>query len=125
MENQTSNPRDEWRREFIKNHFEVVKQCIDTTLDELYDFRDALVTEEDEKNAESLDMLAKSHESLRKNLMNKELTEFNLEQIDIILSTRATILTKKAEGLVKAAEEMAKLASEYSNGFKPEISIVK
>lgn len=115
---------DEHRLEVVNKNFDVIKQCIDTTLDELYDFIDALKVENDTKNAEVLQTLADTQETLRKSLMNRSLNSFQLEQIASVLDMRCTILTNKAEQLIKAAEELNKLREEYAD-FKPEIKVVK
>ena len=115
---------DEHRLEVVNKNFDIIKQCIDTTLDELYDFIDALKVENDTKNAEVLQTLADTQETLRKSLMNRSLNSFQLEQIASILDMRCTVLMKKAEQLVKAAEELNKLREEYVD-FKPEIKVVK
>ena len=115
---------DEHRLEVVNKNFDVIKQCIDTTLDELYDFIDALKVENDSKNAEVLQTLANTQETLRKSLMNRSLNSFQLEQIASVLDMRCTILTNKAEQLIKAAEELNKLREEYAD-FKPEIKVVK
>lgn len=115
---------DEHRLEVVNKNFDIIKQCIDTTLDELYDFIEALEVENDNKNAEVLKTLADTQETLRKSLMNRSLNSFQLEQIATLLDTRCTIIMKKAEQLVKAAEDLNKLREEYTN-FKPEIKVVK
>ena len=115
---------DEHRLEVVNKNFDIIKQCIDTTLDELYDFIEALEVENDNENAEVLKTLADTQETLRKSLMNRSLNSFQLEQIATLLDTRCTVLTSKAEKLVKAAEELNNLRVEYSTA-PVEIKVVK
>lgn len=115
---------EERRREIVTNNYDVIRQCIDTTLDELYDFKEALEIEGDTHNAEVLITLINNYEILKKSYAEKSLSEFQLEQIAAILEMRAKILEKKAADLDKAAKQLSSLRDEFIGGT-PKITVLK
>ena len=117
---------DEHRLEVINkgDNYNVIKQCIDTSLDELYDFIEALKVENDTKSAESLEQMVEILEDLRKKYLNHTLTSKELESISILLDMRTRVLIKKADQLVAAVEQITDLRDEYAN-YTPEITVLK
>ena len=106
------------RYAFMKNK-NVILACINTTLNELYDFKDALDQADiKDSKADTFGKIAAKYEEVRRRFIDDCWTDQDEASISVILNHRFKILLKKQEELDKAIKEMETLVSEISDSLK-------
>ena len=99
----------------IRENLDVVKASVNATLDELYDFIEALTAlDENDPSIKSLQDLADSYEEVRRDLLADELTSLRIYQLETILQHRLKILEKKRDEISLAINSLSQLINSMS-----------
>ena len=103
------------RHAIIRDNLETVKACVNATLDELYDFIEALTAlDEKDPSINTLKELADEYECTRRDLLADELNTHRIYQIEAILQHRLKILTTKRDEISVAIDELSQLIKSMS-----------
>ena len=99
----------------IRENHDVVKASLNATLDELYDFVEALrAFDGGDPSIKSLEELAKTYEALRTAFLEDDLNSAKINSIEVVLQHRLNVLRNKAEGIRQATEALNQLINSLS-----------
>lgn len=102
-------------RKVIKENFEVIKTCINASLDEIYDTIEVLKNKNsNDESIESLNKFAEANEQLRRNFLNDCLSELEIKKIIVIIDHRLQVLENHIKKTKIAKEELAKIRGQLN-----------
>lgn len=102
------------KEKIIKDNYEIIKACINTTLDEEYDFINALkLNDPTDESILTLQQLADEHEELRRKFLEGSLEDLDIESILIIIHHRKEVMGKKLKQMSAALSELEKLEKSF------------
>lgn len=103
------------KRKVIEKNKDTIKQCLDVTLDEEYDYLESLkVDEAPEDRRKMFETLAADHEALRRAIIDgEELTDLQVQEVGLVVRHRAGIMKGKLIELQEAVKIMNTLAKNF------------
>lgn len=103
------------KRKVIEDNKEAIKDCLNVTLDEEYDYLEALkVDEAPDDKKKMFETLTQDHEALRRALIdNEELTDLQVNEIGLVIRHRASVMQVKLAQLKEATEIIRTLAKNF------------
>ena len=104
------------KRKVIEDNKDTIKECLNVTLDEEYDYLEVLKTNEaDEETQKPFIALTEDHETLRRALIDGELTDIQVEEIGIVIRHRRDIMQRKLVELTEATKIITALAKNFES----------
>lgn len=106
-------------KKIIEDNYGFIKQCVNTTLAELYDLQDALDQANiNDSKADTFSKVAGSYEDLRRRLIEGKLEEKDYSSIEVILAHRERVLREKRADTEKALALFLEKQDEIIQGLK-------
>lgn len=104
------------KRKVIEDNKDTIKECLNVTLDEEYDYLEVLKTNEaDEETQKPFIVLTEDHEALRRALIDGNLNDLQVEEVGIVIRHRRDVMQRKLMELTEATKIITTLAKNFES----------